>query len=197
MVIHGGEVFSDHEQYIQYLHSKEITLDDLRPGAPDWKRNLQDDLGDNYDVLFPKMPNGLNAKYAEWKIIFEKIVPLLDDGVVFVGHSLGGSFLVKYFSENKYQKSILSLHLAAPAFKGNSLYLLDEFDLEHLLDNPPQEFPQTIIYHSTDDPIVPFSDTELFKKVIPYCTVETFSDRLHFFDEHFPELVNDIKKSSK
>lgn len=39
------------------------------------------------------MPNSNNAHYQEWKIIFDKIVTLLDEDVIFISHSLGGIFL--------------------------------------------------------------------------------------------------------
>jgi hypothetical protein len=50
------------------------------------------------------MPNPMNARYNEWKILFKKIVLLLDDNVILIGHSLGAIFLVKYLSENKFPK---------------------------------------------------------------------------------------------
>jgi predicted alpha/beta-fold hydrolase len=47
------------------------------------------------------MPNKLNARYHEWKIFFEGILSKLDreDEITLVGGSLGGCFLLKYFSE--------------------------------------------------------------------------------------------------
>ena len=41
-----------------------------------------------------------NARYEEWKIWFERMIPFLNDNVILVGHSLGGIFFVKYLSEN-------------------------------------------------------------------------------------------------
>ena len=47
------------------------------------------------------MPCYLNAKYIEWKIVFESIVERLSigDEITLIGHSLGGNFLLKYFGE--------------------------------------------------------------------------------------------------
>ena len=66
--------------------------------------NLDKVLGGGYEVLIPQMPNSQNARYSEWKILFEKIISILDDEIILIGHSLGGIFLVKYFSENDYAK---------------------------------------------------------------------------------------------
>ena len=77
----------------------------------------------------PTMPNKQNARYRDWKIVFEGILAQLDSEVelTLVGGSLGGCFLLKYFSENsihtdqdvsfldipKRQLRIHSLHLIA------------------------------------------------------------------------------------
>ena len=97
-VIHGGTAFDTYEEYISYLQKKEVSLEKLL--GRDWKLNLQDNLGSDYEVFLPKMPNAQNAVYKEWCIWFEKYLPLLDDGVILVGHSLGAVFLAKYLSEH-------------------------------------------------------------------------------------------------
>lgn len=97
-VIHGGTAFNTYEEYFEYLTKKEVSLEKLQ--GRDWKINLQDDLGDGYEVFLPKMPNSQNAVYKEWCIWFEKFLPLLNDGVILVGHSLGAVFLAKYLSEH-------------------------------------------------------------------------------------------------
>jgi hypothetical protein len=43
------------------------------------------------------------------------------------------------------------------------------------------------------DPVVPFSDLEVFKNKIPNAVARVFEDRKHFNGEEFPELVDDIK----
>ena len=90
LVIHGGNAFDTYAEYLDNLKIKEVTLEKIR--ARDWKRTLADKLGQDYDVISPMMPNGQNAKYIEWKIWFEKIFSLFDDGAILIGHSLGASF---------------------------------------------------------------------------------------------------------
>src|SRR4051812_18846652 len=104
LVIHGGDTFETYEEYIRDLKKSKLDLNQIRKVG--WKQNLAKKLGKNFDVLSPKMPNALNARYKEWEIWFEKIIPLLDKNIVLVGHSLGGIFLVKYLSENSFPKKI-------------------------------------------------------------------------------------------
>ena len=54
---------------------------------------LQEVLGGEYDVLLPRMPNKNNAKYLEWKIWFERMIPFLNKEIILVGYSLGASFI--------------------------------------------------------------------------------------------------------
>ncbi|MDR0369151.1 MAG: alpha/beta hydrolase [Candidatus Peribacteria bacterium] len=62
------------------------------------------------------MPNKQNAKYKEWKIVFEKIVDKLDNNFILIGHSLGAMFIVKYLSEHTINKTIKKTLLLATPF---------------------------------------------------------------------------------
>jgi hypothetical protein len=68
-----------------------------------WKNTLQQNLGEDFQVVAPRMPNQFDARYEEWKIWFEKLIPLLNDEVVLVGHSSAIS------AENTLSKKITSL----------------------------------------------------------------------------------------
>src|SRR3954471_15685612 len=102
--IHGGETFDSYQEYLSFLDN--LSLDISRLKAKKWKNTLQDKLGVDYSVILPQMPNDLNAKYAEWKIYFDKFLPYIKDNVILIGHSLGGIFLAKYLSENLFPKRI-------------------------------------------------------------------------------------------
>ncbi len=100
LIINGGNTFPSYGDYISHLKTKELNLERLKP-IKDWKDSFQEDLGENYEVFIPKMPNITNARFEEWKIWFEKIINKLNENSILIGHSLGGIFLAKYFEENK------------------------------------------------------------------------------------------------
>lgn len=192
VAIHGGDTFEKYEDYIADLKNKAITLDRLL--SRDWKANLQNDLGEDYEVILPRMPNPNNARYAEWKIVFDKIVPLLDDEIIFIGHSLGGIFLAKYLSEESVPKKITAVFLvAAPYNTGSEWDRNTDFVLPHDLSEFSHQVPHIFIYHSKDDPVVPFSDCLEYQKALPKAQVKTFEDRQHFNQENLPEIVDNIK----
>jgi len=160
-----------------------------------WKDWLVPELGDDFDVLLPFMPNGSNAQYGEWKIWFEKILNLLDDDAIFIGHSLGGIFLVKYFSENDSIRKIKAAILVAPPCDGEGgIEKMASFTLTASLERFAQQCKKIYLLQSQDDPVVPFAQVEKYKNALPKAQTVIFKDRGHFNLETFPEMVDLIKK---
>jgi len=194
VVIHGGTTFDTYEDYISYLKNKEISLDKLRL-RKSWKNDLPGKLGDNFDVLLPRMPNGTNARYEEWKIWFERIIPFFNKGVILIGHSLGGMFLAKYLSENTFPKIIKAvLLIAAPFDDADSEESLANFKLPSSLERFAQQVKIIYLIQSKDDPVVPFEQLKKYKQALPNAKTMIFSNREHFGQETFPEMVQLIKK---
>ncbi|OHA90959.1 MAG: hypothetical protein A2832_00020 [Candidatus Zambryskibacteria bacterium RIFCSPHIGHO2_01_FULL_44_22b] len=193
VVIHGGDTFETYEKYLRFLRHFDIDLDDYLDGKKGWKSNLQTSLGEEYEVVLPDMPNSFNAKYPEWQIWFEKFIPFLNGGVILVGHSLGGTFLAKYLSENTFPKKIRAVYLVATPFDDSYDYTLSDFTLPKKLN---LQTKNVVIYHSSDDKVVPFADLNKYSAAINNVIVKQFTDRGHFNQEEFPELVEDIKAMS-
>src|SRR3989344_9033544 len=99
--------------------------------------------------------NKTNARFDEWEIWFEKLVPFLHDGVILVGHSLGGTFLTKYLSENQFEKKIKSVFLVAAVYDNHKEgYSLASFTLPKKLNLQTENI---YLFHSKDDPLVPLT----------------------------------------
>lgn len=191
LVLHGGDAYETYDEYLDSLRTSNVTLERVR--SKGWKANLQQELGENFDVIFPKMPNAQNARYIEWKLWFDNIVPLLDDDLILVGHSLGGIFTVKYLSENEFPKLIKSVLLVGTPYNTPTRHPLVDFVITSPLDRFVAQANKIIIYHSKDDKVVPFSNAKQFHKEIPGSELRVFEDRGHFNAESFPEMVKDIK----
>jgi uncharacterized protein len=54
------------------------------------------------------------------------------------------------------------------------------------------------LYHSRDDPEVPFADVERYSRALPQAIVRVLDGRGHEFNQaHFPELAADIRRLEK
>ncbi len=194
VVIHGGNAYEKYEDYLESLRTKDISLEKIR--SIGWKANLGKELGNDFDVLLPMMPNAGNARYLEWKIWFERLIPLLDNEVVLIGHSLGAITLVKYLSENVYPKKIKATILVGAPYNTPEKHPYVDFTITTSLDKFIEQSEKIIFYHSKDDEIVPFENLERYKIAIPNATFNVFENRGHFNDESFPEIVELIKSFS-
>lgn len=192
VVVHGGDAFEKYEDYLKHLHTKDVSLEKLR--SVGWKRNLEKDLGKDFDVLLLSMPNRENARYKEWKIWFERFIPLFDKKVIFVGHSLGAIFLVRYLSENIYPKRIKATILIGAPYNTSTTHPLVDFTITPSFDNFTNQAGKIVIFHSKDDNVVPFENAKRYKKDIPNLDLRVLENKGHFNDESFPEIVELIRQ---
>lgn len=192
VVIHGGRTFLSYRQYIHSLKTRKVSKDTFQAHG-DWRNSLGKKLGRNFEVFASRMPNGNNAVYEEWKIWFERINPFIHKDVILIGHSLGGIFLAKYLSENRYVKKIKALILIAAPFSECTDEPLGEFMLPVSLKKLSGQVKNIYIMHSKDDPIVPFSETAKYKKALPQPVIVSFNHKQHFNQETFPEIVILVK----
>lgn len=187
LVINGGDSFKSYREVISFLKKRRIDFKRYKKAQTSWKATLRKTLGKKFEVIQPDMPNKWNAKYIEWKIWFEKFIPHLNREVVLVGHSLGGLFLAKYLSENRFPKKICATHLVAPAWSEG------DFTAPKDLKRFALQGGKIFFYQSEDDPIVPFANVLKYQKALPHASVRIFRHRGHFNQPKFPELVRDIK----
>ncbi|HCH34208.1 MAG: hypothetical protein UY35_C0005G0044 [Candidatus Saccharibacteria bacterium GW2011_GWC2_48_9] len=186
LIIHGGHSFSSYESYIDDLNASEISYQQLLPQKK-WKPWVADNMPD-VDVLLPAFPNGHNAEYSEWKIYFEKLIPFFGDDIQLVGHSLGAMFLAKYLHELPLQKKVRRLILIAGVYDDQSSGDSGSFAVGDAtgLERSASDIH---LFHSKDDPAVPFSELAKFQADIPTAMSHVFEDRGHFTDSTFPELL--------
>lgn len=187
LVIHGsGSYFAlDHTNFLESLRAYQVSLDRIRSRVG-WKANLQEDLGDLFEIFTPRMPLADRPQYEAWKIVFDKVLTQLNDGVVVVGHSLGGLFLMKYFSEYKGDKKIRALITIAAPYVEHHTGLGFELGASLVLSSAVE---QVYLFHSEDDEVVPISALEEYAKRFSQAKVKKVSGYKHVNTEHFPELV--------
>jgi predicted alpha/beta hydrolase family esterase len=194
IIINGGSTYPSYEEFLIALKNLDLKLENIKPRI-DWKQTLQKNLGNDFEVYLSKMPNVTNARYDEWKIYFEKVLNLINDDVILVGHSLGGIFLAKYLDENKPTGKIKALILVSAPYDEEGLREpLAEFSITSDLKNLKENIEEIYLIHSKDDLTVPLDQFEKYKNALPNAKTLLLDGVGHFKTEYFPELAEVIKK---
>ncbi len=197
LYIFGGMTFKNQEDYLDFLRNRPISIDEFQK----WNDNyLKQELKDDCIIIKPRMPLQDNAKYDEWKIYFERYFDLLNDNLILIGSSLGGIFLAKYLSENKFPKKILSLYLIAPPYD-NTLEgedLVGGFELKEDLSLIEKNCDNVNLLFSRDDNAVPISHAKKYADKLRKANVVIYESKNgHFKVEQFPEIIDMIKSDIK
>jgi uncharacterized protein len=157
--------------------------------------SLQKELGPAREVRYPVMPLDEDAGYPDWKAQIAAELAGREGALSLVGHSVGGSILLKFLSEEQVPARIAGLFLiAAPYFGADENWNYEELTL-------PADFPERLpgtarifLYHSRDDEVVPFSHLALYAERLPRAVVREFDGRGHQFRNDLAEVASDIKK---
>ena len=196
-IIHGGMTFRNKKDYLHFLKTREISIEEKIYWSNDY---LKKGLGEKFEIIKPRMPLQDNAKYEEWKIHFERYFPYLRDNIILIGSSLGGIFLAKYLSENKFPKKILSIYLICPPFN-NTLSeedLVGGFELKSDLSLIEKNSKKLSLLFSKDDYVVPVSHAEKYRKKLKNANITIYKSKNgHFKIPEFPEIVKMIKNDAK
>ncbi len=199
LLVHGGMTFKNEKDYLRYLKTKKVSAKKKVYWAGEY---LEKSLGKRFEIISPRMPLQDNAKYRDWKILFERYIPLLKGKFILVGSSLGGVFLAKYLSENKLPKKALSTYLVCPPFD-NSLPgedLVGGFELtsKSNLSLLERNSKNLHLLFSKDDDVVPPTHAKKYSKKLKKAHIVIYKSKNgHFNVSKFPEIVRMIKTDTK
>ena len=191
ILLKWGTPKENYKDYYDFLQKCEINPYEEK--TLKWSDTLQEDLWENFEVLKIRRPNPDFADYKARKIIFEKYIPYFKDDFIFVWHSLGWTFFLKYFEENPWLlKKLKKAILVAPAIKDSPNELLWSFTPNLNFLNLKKYENKIVVFASKDDFIVPFEEIEILQKILKV-KYQIFEDKGHFLQEKFNELYKEIK----
>lgn len=175
------------KQQVLFIHGAGGYEDDQTLAA-----DLGDVLGAVYDVRYPKMPDAPEVEGWNEQIATE--LAASDGRVILVGHSLGGSLLLKYLSEETVEQPVAGLFLLAPPYWGAEEWDVDEYTLQNnVASKLPPELP-VFLYHCRDDEIVPFAHLALYAEQLPQATIHELDSGGHQFNNDVSDVARDIKR---
>lgn len=166
----------------------------LNQGSTNLIAYLEEELMDKYNFIHIKMPTPENPKYMQWKEQIEKELSTQTGEVILVGHSLGGSILLKFLSEESYPIKLSGLFVVSAPFWGiDEDWQGSDFILKNKFEQNLNEIPFLFLYHSRDDDTVPFSHHIAYAKKLPQGIKRELEGAQHLFQNGLPELTRDIR----
>lgn len=151
-----------------------------------WLKNQEEQKGN--EVFVPDFPNTEFPNYDEWKKHWEELyVPKIESNSIFIGHSLGGSFLLRWLSEEEI--SVARLILVAPA--------PDDCDIEEIqnffiapwnAETLKQNVRKIIVLGSENDPYISLLKFKTLAEALG-AIFKKCSGRGHLNDEELPEIL--------
>ena len=156
--------------------------------------SLERELGPDYAIRYPRMPHEANPTYAAWKAAIRRQFDRLDEGVILVGHSIGGTILIRTLADEPPRLTFAGVFLIAAPFVGDGGWQSD--DIEPLTDLGAKLPEQTPIYfyHGSKDETAPFGHVQLYAQAIPHAVVRRLSGRDHQLNNGMSEVAADIRR---
>jgi predicted alpha/beta hydrolase family esterase len=167
------------------------------PGAhDDWDAKLVDslrsELGEGYEVRYPRMPQEDDPSYARWSAAIGDELTAIDADAIVVGHSVGGSVLVNYLAEVSPLQRLAAIVLIAAPFVGAGGWPGDEFELP---DDLGARLPRGVavhLFHGLNDQTASPDHIDLYSRAIPQAQLHRLPDRDHQLDNDLREVAQVI-----
>ncbi len=138
------------------------------------------------------MPSPGRPTYRAWRAAVNDVLNETDGPLLLIGHSLGGSVLLKYLTDTLSARPIRGLFLVATPYWGGTDWESDDFTLRAgYADAIPADLP-VFLYHSRDDDVVPVAHAERYRAEIPHAVLRLVDGRGHEFGDGLPELIEDL-----
>ena len=157
--------------------------------------SLRRELGDGYEVRYPRMPDEDDPSYATWGADIRREIAALDDGAVVAGHSVGGTILINALAEHPPERELTAIMLIAAPFVGAGGWPGDEFELPRDLGaRLPQGVP-VHVFHGLQDETAPPSHAGLYAGALPQAQLHRLPGRDHQLDDDLTEVAHAISAS--
>jgi predicted alpha/beta hydrolase family esterase len=156
--------------------------------------SLGRELGPDYEIRYPRMPNEADPKYARWSAAIKKEFGRLDNGAILVGHSMGGTILINTLVHEPPDLALSGILLLAAPFVGQGGWPSEDIEpMSGLGKRLPARTP-VYVYHGSEDETAPLEHAGLYAKAIPRAVVRRLAGRDHQLNNDMSEVAADIRR---
>jgi len=156
--------------------------------------SLRHELGQDFEVRYPRLPREEEPNYASWREAIEQAFAQLRDGAILVAHSVGATILIKMLAERSTERKFGALIFIAAPFIGDGGWSTDDLQFPadlgaHLPPDVPIHF-----FHGLEDQVAPPSHMDLYARVIPRAHVHRVAGRDHQLDNDLSGVARTIRQ---
>lgn len=157
-------------------------------------KSLGRELGNGYEVRYPRMPDESNPSYARWSAAIRREVADLDEGAVVAGHSVGATILVNALAEQP-PGGLGAIVLIAAPFVGEGGWPSDEFEPASDLGARLPPGVRVHVFHGLQDDTAPPSHADLYAMAIPQAQVRRLPGRDHQLNNNLSEVAEAVRNN--
>jgi pimeloyl-ACP methyl ester carboxylesterase len=159
--------------------------------------SLRRELGGEYEVRYPRMPDEGDPSYARWSTAIRREMAALGDGAVVAGHSVGAAILLNALAEQPPEQRLEAIMLIAAPFVGEGGWLSDEFGLTGDLGAKLPPGARVHVFHGLRDETAPPSHADLYAEAIPQAQVHHLPERDHQLNNDLSEVAAAIRTTDQ
>jgi pimeloyl-ACP methyl ester carboxylesterase len=159
--------------------------------------DLRRKLGSSFEIVYPRMPNEADPHFSAWRQEIERHFDGLGDGVIVIGHSIGGSMLAAILGERRLQKPPHVMILASAPFIGTGGWLSDE--ITRMDDLGARVAPDLMvhIFQGLADQTAPPAHADLYARAVPQAHVHKLPGRDHQLNNDMREIAHTVRSLSE
>jgi predicted alpha/beta hydrolase family esterase len=157
---------------------------------------LRNKLGDEFNILYPHMPEADSPTYKTWDEVLTKNLNSLSGKVILLGHSLGASIILKHFSREPVPDKVIGMILLGAPYWKDQNWDVSEYVIEDNFVANLGKLGNIYFYYSLDDEVVPYSHLESYQILLPKANWRIISGVDHSYHGAINGMVKDIQELS-
>ncbi|ETZ22198.1 alpha/beta fold hydrolase [Pedobacter sp. V48] len=154
---------------------------------------LRSNLGDKFTITYPPMPDTDHPAFLDWEAVLATSLNSLSGKVILLGHSLGGSIILKYFTRQPVPEKVIGMILFGVPYWKDQNWDVSEYAIEDDLLGKLSTLDNIYFYHSLDDEVIPNQQFKSYRKLIPRGHWRVLSGVDHSYHGAIPDMINDIQ----
>lgn len=155
--------------------------------------SLRRELGEGYEVRYPRMPDEDDPSYATWSATIRREMTSVGEGAVVVGHSVGATILIHALAERPAQQDPTVIVLISAPFVGTDGWPGHEFELPPDLGARLPHGVAVHVFHGLADEVAPPSHADLYARAVPQARIHRLPGRDHQLNNDLSEVAKTIR----